>query len=86
MLEATRAISGATMRQGPHHGAQKSTTIGSGDAATSASKDAASGTSIGSPGAASAVPHLPQRVSADRLEYGSRFRWPHERHGTTMPF
>src|SRR5688572_28585033 len=46
-LEATRAISGATARHGPHHGAQKSTSTGTGDAFTSASKDDVDETSTG---------------------------------------
>jgi len=52
---ATFSSSGAIMRHGPHHGAQKSTTTGSEDEAINASKIAASGTSSGSPVAGSAV-------------------------------
>ena len=60
-LAATFASSGATMRQGPHHGAQKSTTTGRSLCVTAASKLAASGVSIGSPGGAIPAWHLPQR-------------------------
>src|SRR3954452_20597061 len=64
LADATRASSGATMRDGPHHGAQKSTTTGRSEAAIAASNAAALGVSIGSPGAPSDAWHLPQRVSA----------------------
>src|SRR5204862_5468135 len=69
---ATLAISGATMRHGPHHGAQKSTTTGRPAPRTSASNEVTVGTSIGSAGAPSVVLHRPQRAS--RLEYGTRLR------------
>jgi hypothetical protein len=61
------ATSGAIARHGAHHGAQKSTTTGSVDLVTSASNEAASGTSIGADGAGSGVPHLPQRVGRSNV-------------------
>ena len=74
---ATLASSGATMRQGPHHGAQKSTTTGMSLCAIAASNVAASGVSIGSPGGLMAVaalaapracPGLSRRVQARKRE------------------
>ena len=59
---ATLSSSGAIIRQGPHHGAQKSTTTGRGDDAMSASNVAASGTSTGSAGEVSSVRQAPHRV------------------------
>src|SRR5262245_10530241 len=56
---ATFTSSGATIRQGPHHGAQKSTTIGSWNDLIIASNASAEGTSKGSAGLLSAVPHFP---------------------------
>jgi hypothetical protein len=73
------------MRQGPHHGAQKSTTTGNGDCATSASNVAASGTSNGSPGSDSVVWHLPQRASAASRENAMRLRWPQTGHVMMTP-
>src|SRR3954462_2179172 len=61
-LVATFAISGATMRQGPHHAAQKSTTTGT-DEAEAASKSAAFATSIGSDGKGSAAWHFAHLVA-----------------------
>jgi hypothetical protein len=60
---ATFSNSGATMRQGPHHGAQKSTMTGSGDPLTSASKAVVVGASAGSPGGGSVALQPPHRVS-----------------------
>src|SRR4029079_11655579 len=73
------------MRHGPHHGAQKSTTTGSSDAAMAESKTSADGLAIGSPGAPSAAWHLPQRVSAASLTNGSRLRCPHDGQATIAP-
>ena len=61
------------MRQGPHQGAQKSTTTGSGDAAIRASKTAALPTSTGASGGASAVWHFPHCTVAFSLSKGMRF-------------
>src|SRR5262245_64184827 len=80
---ATFASSGATIRQGPHHGAQKSTTTGSPALLTRASKTASLGTSMGSDGGGKAVLHRPQRAS--RPENGRRFRWPQEGHVVMKP-
>src|SRR5262245_46315771 len=80
---ATFASSGATIRQGPHHGAQKSTTTGSPALRTSASNTATLGISTGSDGGGSALLHLPQRAS--RPENGSRFFWPHEAQEVMKP-
>ena len=52
------------MRQGPHHGAQKSTTTGIDDVEVAASNADASGTSTGVAGCGNAAWHLAQR--ADR--------------------
>jgi hypothetical protein len=52
---ATFAISGATMRHGPHHGAQKSTSTGKEDFVIVASKLCSSVTSIGSTGGGSSL-------------------------------
>src|SRR6476620_3208657 len=60
---ATFAISGATIRHGPHHGAQKSTTTGCPALRIRASNVSTLGTSIGSAGAGNGVLHLPHRVS-----------------------
>ena len=55
MLRAAVSSSGAIMRHGPHHGAQKSTTTGTGALWTIASNDATSDASTGSPGGGSVV-------------------------------
>jgi hypothetical protein len=73
------------MRQGPHHGAQKSTTTGSDAAEISASNDAASGTSTGSPGAGSAAWQLAHLVDAPNAEDLTRFVLPHDTHGINTP-
>ena len=52
------------MRQGPHHGAQKSTTTGIDDVEVAASNAAASGTSTAVAGRVNAAWHLAHR--ADR--------------------
>lgn len=52
---ATLAISGATIRHGPHHAAQKSTIKGTDEAELTESKISAVGTSIGADGWGSAV-------------------------------
>src|SRR5262245_42793326 len=70
LLAATLISSGATRRHGPHHGAQKSTTIGTFESRTSASNAAALGISIGSALAGRSVPHflhLPGRPNRTRL-------------------
>jgi hypothetical protein len=54
-LAATRAISGATVRHGPHQGAQKSTTTGKREAPISASNAAVEDASMGSAGGGSLV-------------------------------
>src|ERR1700752_1765655 len=74
------------MRHGPHHGAQKSTTTGTDDALTRASKTSAVGTSTGSPGADSGAPHfLHFTACADSWPYGMRLRcWQFEQ-VTMMP-
>jgi hypothetical protein len=82
LLAATRASSGATMRHGPHHGAQKSTTTGSFDAATRPSNAAVSGMSIGSAATGSSVPHLPHLPAWPNA---TRLRWPQEGQGVMMP-
>src|SRR5262245_2674256 len=58
---ATFSTSGAIMWHGPHHGAQKSTTTGTGDFVISASKAGTVATSTGLAAAGSVVlqwPHL----------------------------
>ena len=80
---ATRSSSGATIRQGPHHGAQKSTTTGTAAARTSASKEPASGASMGAPGGDSVVPHPPHLASL--ALNGTRFFRPHWLHATITP-
>jgi len=59
---ATFTSSGATIRQGPHHSAQKSTTTGSGDDSISAWNAADDETSIGSDGSGNVAWHLPHRA------------------------
>ena len=61
---------GAIMRQGPHHGAQKSTTTGRSVLPTTASK-LASVSSTGSP-ASSACPQRPQVGSSPSRAAGTR--------------
>ena len=58
---AAVSTSGAIMRHGPHHGAQKSTTTGIDDVEIAASNEDVSGTSIGAAGCGSGVWHLAQR-------------------------
>src|SRR5260221_5541304 len=82
---ATLTSSGATMRQGAHHGAQKSTTTGALLWAIAASNVAASGTSIGSPGGVMAAWHLPHRADAVTRENAMRFRCAHDGHVVTTP-
>src|SRR6187401_3539293 len=60
---ATRAISGATARHGPHHGAQKSTITGRCESRMSASNDPAEDTSTGSAGAGIGTPQWPHFAS-----------------------
>src|SRR5689334_13935832 len=66
------------MRQGPHHSAQKSTSTGNGDEASTSPKTSASA-SIGSATGPSIVlqePHL----TFPRWAAATRFFWPHEGH------
>src|SRR5258708_22336197 len=84
-LAATVARGGAAIRQGRHHGAQKSTTTGRSLCPMAASNVAASGVSIGSPGGLMAPWHFPHRVSADIREYAMRFRCPQDGHFVTTP-
>src|SRR5262245_33242972 len=80
---ATRSSSGATIRQGPHQGAQKSTTTGRAAPRTSASKATALGASIGSFGGARTVPQLPHFASF--AVNGTRFFLPQEGQATITP-
>ena len=60
---ATFLISGATMRQGPHHAAQKSTITGTDEWATAASKSCAFSMSIGADGWGRSALHFAHRVA-----------------------
>src|SRR5262249_8351307 len=80
---ATRTSSGATIRHGLHHGAQKSTTTGWVASPTSASKATASGTSTGSATAADSPLHDPQRAS--RTVKPTRLRCRHDGHVMMRP-
>jgi hypothetical protein len=71
------------MRHGPHQGAQKSTTTGSRESLTSASKADALGTSIGSLAAGSGEPQCPHFASRP---YGTLFRCPHDAQLKMTPF
>ena len=82
---ATCATCGATIRHGPHHSAQKSTSTGKRDDPTRASKSAAEGTATGSPGGASTVWQRPQRVDCPSVENVSRLAAPHDGQVTTSP-
>src|SRR5205823_1386386 len=82
---ATLFSSGATILHGPHHGAQKSTNTGRAERAVKASNARSFGTSIGSPGALSSVPHFPQRPVPPSLSYFRRLRWPHFGQVTNTP-
>jgi hypothetical protein len=77
--------SGAIIRQGPHHGAQKSTTTGKGDDAMSASNVAASATSSGSAGDVSCVRQAPHRVLDPRVAWRSRLVFPQAGHAVKTP-
>src|SRR6187431_1503729 len=70
---ATRAISGATARHGPHHGAQKSTITGRWESRMSASNDVSDGTSTGSASDGIAWPQWPHFASRPN---GTLFRFP----------
>src|ERR1041385_9214879 len=82
---ATLSSSGAIIRHGPHQGAQKSTTTGSDDEPTAASKVVASDTSTGSAGAVNAARQLPQRVTWPSVPKRRRLVLPHDAHGTRTP-
>ena len=72
------AISGATIRQGPHHGAQKSTTTGTFDARDQRVERRGIGNFNRFPQEVRAPPCLPQRPSRrSRGRIATRFRCPH---------
>src|SRR6476620_456641 len=77
-LVATFAISGATIRHGPHQAAPKSTTTGTDEAAVAASKSYALVTSIGAEGKGSSAWHLPHLVARSSAEKRSRLTVWHE--------
>src|SRR5687768_4937470 len=80
MLAAVFATSGAAMRQGPHHAAQKSTSTGTVALAVTSSKSAASA-SMGSLTGGSAAWHDPQRPVSATRSGGTRFLTPHDGQG-----
>jgi hypothetical protein len=61
-LAATLASSGATIRQGPHHGAQKSTTTGTAALLIRKWKSTSDSISIGAVGPVSGCLQRPQRI------------------------
>ncbi len=85
IVSATFANSGAIIRHGPHHCAQKSTTTGKADSAINRSKTGARSISTGSPGADKSTWHLPQRKVDPSRPYAIRFRVPHCGQGATSP-
>ena len=82
---ATLATSGATIRHGPHHAAQKSTINGTDEAELIESKISALGTSIGVDGCGKAVWHLPHFVARSSESKRSRFVVPHDGHFINTP-
>src|SRR5262245_52927633 len=66
---AALAMSGATILQGPHHAAQKSTMIGTDAYAVAASNSAALRTSTGAPAGGNAALHLPHLLDRSSAEY-----------------
>src|SRR4029450_3779482 len=85
MCSATFLISGATMRHGPHHAAQKSTITGTDECATTASNAAVLSMSIGSDGWGRPAWHLAHRVARSNPANGKRFVVPHDPHVTSTP-
>jgi len=84
-LFAALAISGATIRHGPHQAAQKSTSTGTDEADVTESKISAVGTSIGVDGWGIAVWHLPHFVGRSSESKRSRFVVPHDGHFINTP-
>lgn len=81
---ASRSSSGATMRHGPHHSAQKSTTTGHGASRTSASKSASASTWIGAAGGDRACLQRPHLGCRSSLPNGTRFSAPQCSHLDTI--
>jgi hypothetical protein len=73
------------MRQGPHQGAQKSTTTGTAASDTSLSKTSAPCSSMGEEGCGRIAWHLPHRVVRSTAAYRSRFVAPHDGQGVKTP-
>src|SRR5215831_6591124 len=78
-FEAVRATSGAAMRHGAHHSAQKSAITGTGDFSTISSNVSAS-TSRGYATGGSAALHAPHCPESDKWSGGIRFLRPHALH------
>src|SRR5262249_46362519 len=78
---ASSAITGAIIRHGPHHGAQASTSTGSGERSTSEAK-VASLTVSGSAAMCSGALHRPHRGLSPAASFstGTRLVAPHEEH------
>src|SRR5438876_1151572 len=77
--EATFFTSGAAIRHGPHHSAQKSTSTGTRAARTMLSKVSGS-VSIGSAIGGSSALHAPQRPASARCSGGTRLLFPQAGH------
>src|SRR5215831_14375939 len=76
---AARFTSGAAIRQGPHHAAQKSTSIGTWARETISLNDSESA-SMGSPTGGKSALHAPQRPLSARCSGGIRFFLAQEGH------
>src|SRR5260221_28612 len=81
---ASFSISGPTMRQGPHQGAQKSTSTGKGDWPMSSRNSAAFGIAYGLAGVESGDLHWPQRAFWSSRAAGTRFSALHDEQITIM--
>ncbi len=85
MLRAAVSSSGAIIRHGPHHGAQKSTTTGTGACWTMVSNAAASAASTGSAGGDSDAWQFPQRIARSSVANRRRFVLPHDGQRASTP-